>query len=230
MPPSCVNCPHRETGCLQRQTDETVAEFSSLLTRYSIGGKSKTIFNQGELVTGQYFLCGGLVKLVRSTVHGEEVIVDCAAPCSVLGGMSLLRDRSIRIVSAVAVTEQTEVAVLAGEKLAALLQAHPELGIGLYQHMSDKVRESYQWIAGLGLPARERVLFLLARVITKLKLREGMWELPCSSQELAQFAQVTPETMSRIMRALEDEGVIRRRKGYLWILKKEAIDSYLSGA
>jgi DNA-binding transcriptional regulator YhcF (GntR family) len=70
------------------------------------------------------------------------------------------------------------------------------------------------------------VLFLLARVITKLEPREGKWDVPCSSQELAQFAQVTPETMSRVMRELEDEGVIRKNKTHLWILKKKAFEPY----
>ena len=227
MPGSCVNCSYRETGCLQHQRSEAVANFSALLTRYAISGKGKVIFNQGELVTGQYFLCQGIVKLVRCTEHGKEVIVDCVTPCSVIGGMSMLGDEQVRIVSAVTVTERTEVAVLGTPKLLDLLRRHPELGISFYRHMSDKVREGYRWIAGQSLPARERVLFLLARVIAKLQPREGKWELPCSSQELAQFAQVTPETMSRVMRGLEKEGVIRKDKTHLWILKKEAVEPYL---
>ena len=214
---------------MQQQPKETVAEFSALLTRYAVSGKGKVIFNQGELVTGQYFLCQGIVKLVRCTERGKEVIVDCAAPCSLIGGMSMLGDEQARIVSAVTVTERTEVAVLGASKLLALLRSHPDLGMGFYRHMSDKVREGYKWIAGQSLPARERVLFLLARVITKLEPREGMWELPCSLQELAQFAQITPETMSRVMRELENEGVIRKTKNHLWILKEKAVEPYLGG-
>src|SRR3990172_6742252 len=68
----CVTCPYRETGCLEQQPDEAVAKFSNLLTRYSINGKGKTIFNQGELATGLYFLCNGMVKLTRVTEQVEE--------------------------------------------------------------------------------------------------------------------------------------------------------------
>ncbi len=211
---------------MQHQPEEAVASFSALLTRYAISGKGKVIFNQGELVTGQYFLCQGIVKLVRCTEHGKEVIVDCATPCSVVGGMSMLGDEEVRIVSAVTVTERTEVAMLGAPKLIDLLRRHPELGIGLYRHMSDKVREGYKWIAAQNLPARERVLFVLARVIAKLEPREGKWEVPCSSRELAQFAQVAPETMCRVLRELEDDGVIRKNKTLLRILKKKAVEPY----
>ena len=82
----CVACPYRETGCLQQQPDEAVAKFSSLLTRYPVKGKGKTIFNQGELATGFYFLCNGLVKLTRVTEQGEEAILDLLSPCSIIGG------------------------------------------------------------------------------------------------------------------------------------------------
>ena len=87
----CVTCPYRETGCLEQQPDEAVAKFSNLLTRYSINGKGKTIFNQGEVATGFYFLCKGMVKLTRMTEQGEEVILDLLSPCSIIGGLNANR-------------------------------------------------------------------------------------------------------------------------------------------
>ena len=147
MVSSCISCPYRETGCLQQQPDKTVAEFSNLLTRYSISGKGKTIFNQGELVTGQHLLCQGLVKLTRAIEYGEEAIVDMLAPCSIIGGANVLKEGKVKVTSAVTVGELTEIAFLKKEDFPRIFQAHPELGIGFSRHISTRLREAYKLIA-----------------------------------------------------------------------------------
>ena len=229
MPPSCVNCPHRETGHLQRQPDETVAEFSSLLTRYSISGKGKTIFNQGELVTGQHFLCQGLVKLTRVMEHGEEAIVDMLAPCSIIGGANVLKEGNVKASSAVTVGELTEIAFLKKEDLPRIFQAHPELGIGFSRHISTRLREAYKLIADMRMTVEERLLALLARIMILLtgKCENGLIEIPFSHRELAQFAQVTPETLSRALHVLQGKGIIGVEKKGLRVLQVEELRKYV---
>src|SRR3990170_1523608 len=225
MVSSCVNCSYRETGCLQQQPDETVAEFSSLLTRYSISGKGKTIFNQGELVTGQHFLCQGLVKLTRVMEYGEEAIVDMLAPCSIIGGANVLKEGKVKVTSAVTVGELTEVAYLKKADIPLLLQDHPKIGIGLSGHMSKRLRGAYKLVADMKLPVEDRVLALIARIAVLLtgKCENIVIEIPLSHRELAQFAQITPETLSRTLRTLQDKGIIGVEKKGLRVLQVEEL-------
>src|SRR3989338_4147213 len=147
----CVTCPYRETGCLEQQPDEAVAKFSNLLTRYSINGKGKTIFNQGELATGLYFLCNGLVKLTRVTEQGEEAILDLLSPCSIIGGGDANSEKKTRFSSSVTVSEVSEVACLKKEDIPLLFEAYPGIGIGLSLYMSERLRAAQKLIADMRL-------------------------------------------------------------------------------
>jgi len=229
MPTSCVTCPYRQTGCLREQPDEAVSEFSNLLTRYSISGKGKTIFNQGELATGLYFLCSGLVKLTRLTEQGEEAILDLMAPCSVIGGADALTETPLRISSSVTVTDLTEIAFLKKEDLFLIFQAYPRLGIGFSRHISARLRKAYKLVADMRLPVEDRLLSLIARIIVLLtgKCENGLIEIPISYRELAQFAQITPETLSRTLRILRDKGFISVEKKGLRVLQEEVLRKYL---
>jgi len=225
----CVTCPYRETGCLEQQPDEAVAKFSNLLTRYSINGKGKTIFNQGELATGLYFLCNGLVKLTRVTEQGEEAILDLLSPCSIIGGGDANSEKKIRFSSAVTVTELSEVAYLKKADIPFLLQAHPKIGIGLSGHMSKRLRGAYKLVADMKLPVEDRVLALIARIMVLLtgKCENIVIEIPLSHRELAQFAQITPETLSRTLRTLQDKGIIGVEKKGLRVLQAEELRKYV---
>lgn len=226
---SCVSCPYRETGCLQQQPDEAVAKFSTFFIRYTITGKGKTIFNQGELVTGQYFLCRGLVKLTRMTEHGEEAIVDILVPCSIVGAATVLREGNVKVTSAVTVEEVTEVALLKKEDFPVACEAYPKLAMSFCLHISGKLREAYRLIADMKLPVEERVLAILARIAVLLtgKCEKGLVEIPFSYRDFAQVAQVTPETLSRTLRALQEKGVISVEKKGLRVLKEEVLKKYV---
>ena len=230
MPTSCVTCPYRETGCLREQPDEGVSKFSNLLTRYCISGKGKTIFNQGELATGLYFLCSGLVKLTRVTEQGDEAILDLLAPCSIIGGVDALTETRLRISSSVTVTDLTEIAFLKKEDLFPLFQAFPGLGVSFSRHISARLRKAYNLIADMSLAVEERLLALLARIIVLLtgKCENGLIEIPFSHRELAQFAQITPETLSRALRTLQDKGIISIEKKGLRVLQEEALKKYVN--
>lgn len=232
MPTSCVTCPYRETGCLEQQLDEAVSNLSNLLTRYSIRGKGKTIYNQGELTSGIYFLCNGLIKLARVTDQGEETIVDIVSPCSVIGGINVVGENSLRIASAITVTELTEVAHLKREDLVRVLQAYPTLGIGLSRHLSARLGVAYRLIADMKLPVEDRVLALIARIMILLigKCENIFVEIPFSHRELAQFAQITPETLSRTLHTLQDKGIIGVEKKGLRVLQAEELRKYVDEA
>jgi len=225
----CVTCPYRETGCLEQQPDEAVAKFSNLLTRYSINGKGKTIFNQGELATGLYFLCNGMVKLTRVTEQGEEAILDLLSPCSIIGGGDAHSEKKTRFSSSVTVTELSEVAYLKKADIPLLLQDHPKIGIGLSGHMSKRLRGAYKLVADMKLPVEDRVLALIARIAVLLtgKCENIVIEIPLSHRELAQFAQITPETLSRTLRTLQDKGIISVEKKGLRVLQAEELRKYV---
>lgn len=136
MVPSCLNCEFRESGCLKRQPDEVVAKFSDLLVRYTVKGKGKTIFNQGDAPRGVDFLCRGMLKSIRVSAEGGETIQDLLIPCSIIGGVHSTKPDHVRISSFITVSERTDIAVLNSGDVLPIFQNFPELGIGLTEHLS----------------------------------------------------------------------------------------------
>ena len=218
MPLSCTTCPYRESGVLRAQPEACVANFSRRLVRYSVKGKGKTIFNQGDVTAGLYFLCEGLVKLTRVTHLGDEVTLDFLAPCSIIGGATSLQEGVRRVASAVTLGEETDVAFLKNEDYPDLLARHPTLGMGFSQHMAERLREAYKWIANLKLPVEARVIASLVHLCnfqTEEKNAAAV-KISVSHQDLARFAQTTPETLSRTFRRLGQRGLVRLgKRGWL---------------
>lgn len=70
---------------------------------------------------------------------------------------------------------------------------------------------------------------LLARIMILLtgKCEGGLIEIPLSHRELAQFAQTTPETLSRTLRALQNKGIIQVEKKGIRVLQEGALREYL---
>ncbi|MBI2089515.1 MAG: Crp/Fnr family transcriptional regulator [Deltaproteobacteria bacterium] len=110
-----------------------------------------------------------------------------------------------------------------------VFQAYPELGIGFARHLSTRLREAYKLIADMTLTVEERLLALLARIMVLLtgKCEKGLVEIPFSYRDFAQVAQVTPETLSRTLRALQEKGVISVEKKGLRVLKEEVLKKYV---
>ena len=224
----CKNCAFRESGCLRGQTDEAVDYFSKSLTRLRISGKSRTIVHQDEETARLVFVCGGMVKMSRVTEDGEEVILSLLGPCSLVGGINSQTRNNASYWSAETMTDVTEIAYLNSEDLSRAFHAYPELGFGFSRYMSRRLRSAYRMIGNMRLPVEQRLLAVLARIMELLygKCENRLVEFPFSYRVLAQFAQVTPETLSRTLHALQKKGIVDVEKRGIRILQAEALRKY----
>ncbi len=222
----CKRCRYLESGILAGQSQECISEFSNLLTRYSIEGKGKTVFNQGQPVTHVHFLCKGLVKLSAVTEEGDEVVLDVLAPCSVIGTLPMKGGETHRYTAAT-VKAMTEVSSLKAEDLLMLISSHPSLGVALAGQLSTRLNQAYRTIVDMKLPVGERLLSVLARLtlLVDRQFQKTPTKIPLSCREVAQLAHTTPETLSRALQSLK-KGNIRVEKG-LWVLKKEVLEKYV---
>src|SRR3989338_2318227 len=59
-------------------------------------------------------------------------------------------------------------------------------------------------------------------ILLEGKCKNVLIEIPLSHRDLAQFAQITPETLSRTLRALENRVVIKVEKNGLRVMQAEA--------
>lgn len=214
-----------KSGVLAGQPQARVAKFSDLLTRYSINEKGRTVFNQGQPVTQLYFLCKGLVKLSAVTVEGDEVVLDVLVPCSIIGTLPIIEDRATYDYTAATLTATTELCSIKTRDLLTLISSYPSLAVALAHQLSTRLNQAYMMLVDMKLPVGDRLISILARLADLVEEESGSIpaKIPLSCREIAQLAQTTPETLSRLLQPHQQKGIIRVEKG-LWVLKKDRLE------
>jgi CRP/FNR family transcriptional regulator len=228
MAQSCFECPYRNSSCvLAGQSRAAVREVSNSLKRLSFQGKGKVIFHQGEPFDGYYLLCEGSVKLVKVLKNGAQIIPDVLTPFSF---MSLIPEGGSprQACSAVTVVELSRVAHIKAARLNTLLGQFPALGFAIARHFSARLRACGRHLASMKLPVRDRVLGYVAGKMAFGEPERSKQVIPLhvTQRELAEIIQTSPETLSRAFRALQDDGIVRVRKGSIEVLKVDAVEEF----
>lgn len=178
------------------------------------------LFSQGSSAQEAYFVDAGLVKLVWVDFHGREFIVGLRHGGNFIGLAPVILGAT-HPVSAVTMSRSRLVRVPA-HLLLSLVKNNAEISSVAHEMLSREVCDQAIRMAELGcLSSRERVKQMLRHIVElspqeiHKTTRETRFLLPLRQCELASMLAVTPEHLSRILKQLREEGVIRWHKGWL---------------
>jgi CRP/FNR family transcriptional regulator, cyclic AMP receptor protein len=183
------------------------------------------LYRQGSHAEEVYFINGGLLKLVRSERDGHELIVDLR-PRGWLVGAAAVITRQQHPVTAIALSESV-IQRIPAEVFNDLLRTNKEFSLHVHQMQSHEAIDHITHLARIScLPAQERLADLLWELAHALELTNSSDEvplrLPLKHWELAQLISVTPEYLSRLLKKMQQDGIVRQNKGLMIIqnLKK----------
>ncbi|MGZ6040254.1 MAG: Crp/Fnr family transcriptional regulator [Phenylobacterium sp.] len=165
-------------------------------------GRGQSIYAEGDSASGIYRVDKGCVRLQVNSTEGERQIVAFLFPGDVFG-MSV--DRRTSAAEAVCDIDLTRYSLpsvleLATRSTSVLLQMIRAADI-VYSDLAHHVEQITH------LPANERVLWFLDRLSRRQGVRPGEpVRLPMSRRDISDYLGLKPETLSRIMRQLQDEG------------------------
>ncbi|MCZ6671942.1 MAG: cyclic nucleotide-binding domain-containing protein [Verrucomicrobia bacterium] len=199
----------------QGLTDEQIADLSSVFRRkiYPMGSFIITEGSGGDFL---FVLSRGAAKVTRESEEGREVIFAFLKKGDVFGELSILdgRERSANIVT----LEETEVYILDRNEFVKFMAGYPAISVHLLQELARRIRASDRQIEYLALKDSEsRVLLALGRlaeeseIVDKNRLIIEL-KLPMQ-QDLASMAGTSRETVSRVLKSLEQKGMITRSVG-----------------
>lgn len=185
--------------------------------RYS---KDQLILVEEEIGKTLFIIYKGRVKVTRTSDDGREVILSILEGGDFFGEMSLL-DGKTRSASVTAI-EDSELLLLRRGDFLQILEDFPTIAIALLKELAGRLRKSDTQIKSLSLQdALGRVastLVLLAEEIGKTKQHSVIIPKIPLQQDLANMAGTSRETISRVFRSLENDGLIRRQGRKLFIL------------
>ncbi len=185
-----------------------------------------TIFQQGSAAPVVYLIDKGLIKLSCLGEDGQELIVGLRYTGWILGAASAILQKP-HPVTAATITE-CQLHCLPREFFLELAKTNPQFGWRLQQVHSREVYDQASQLVGLHyLSARRRLEQLVRKLTFEMKMdlaqRPVRLRLPLKYWEIAQLIGVTPEHLSRVLKQVEEAGIMYRENGTLIISDPEKL-------
>lgn len=167
--------------------------------------KGLIIFQAGAPARGFYAVAAGRVRIFRTAPSGKEHILHVFGPGEAFAEVAVFSGQTYP--ADAQAMEDTELLFFPKDRFRALLRDDPDLALAMLGLLSLRLRLFVRKIEDLSLrevPARLAAHLLLLRSQhgkSRLKL-----DLP--KGQLAAFLGTIPETLSRILRKMADDGLI----------------------
>lgn len=173
--------------------------------------KDEAVFEQEEEAHAFFLLLDGYVRVVKTTPDGQQVIVRYISPGELMGIAHAL-GRNTYPASA---TAAVDCVVLAwpGNLWPEFAAAFPSFTANTYQTVGSRLQDAQARVVEMSTEqVQRRVAHALLRLVKQAgkKTDEGILiDLPISRQDIAEMTGTTLHTVSRLLTAWEEKGLVK---------------------
>ena len=206
---TCFNCRARQTTEWCALNDEELALLDGVKVAkpYEAG---TALFHQGDDCDGIYCVSSGLVGIRRLNAEGSSTLVRLCSPGETIGYRSFLLKSGHRTTAEIMMPSM--VCFIRRTTVRALLEQNPNLGLRFLDHTvkdADEFEERH--FESVNFTVKSRLLNLLMVLYERFgSLNAGgelILELPISRQDIASLLGTSPETISRNIGKVQEEGL-----------------------
>jgi CRP-like cAMP-binding protein len=205
----CFTCQSRDRSewCALNDEELRLLDKAKVVREYRPG---EVVFHQGEPSRGVHCFETGMVGIRTIDADGNSILFGLAYPGDTLGYRSFLVGED-HGASAEALKPST-ICFVDSATVRTLLNHNPALGLQFLQTVARELGAAEERIlqsATLNVRARFAHLLLVLRDRYATSGKDGTFalELPLARQDLAAMIGIRPETMSRAIKRLEEDGV-----------------------
>jgi CRP-like cAMP-binding protein len=178
------------------------------------------LFKQEVPARDVYLIESGLIKLMAVEQNDREILVGLRSPGWIVGSASVILNKKYAF-SATTLTG-CRLRRVTAEAFLRLLRNDQEFAWFFQQMQSHELHEQLTQLVEFGcLSARDKLEHLLSRMISALvpkgPERKVRLKLPLKHRELAELLSITPEHLSRVLREMQQEGLVFKEKGWICI-------------
>lgn len=192
--------------------------------------KNEVIFSEGGKAETLYFVNEGKIKLYKYNKDGKEQILHILSDGDFFGELNLLKESKYGF-NAKALSD-SKICTLGKDELKQILLSKPEIAIKVLEVVSERLSKIESLAQNL---ATNDVDSRMAYLLIDLGKKYGSEEenklninLPINREDMASYIGVTRETISRKLKKLEYEGIIKvdgTKK--IVILNKKELEEYI---
>lgn len=196
----CATCEIRELAICSAMPSDALGELHRIGKRRMLH-KGQALVWEGDEAPLIVNVLSGMLKLSSGARNGSEQILGLIGPGGFAG-----RPQGGRTGQTIAALIDTEICIFSSDRFAQLADLHPELRTSLLERSLGELDRTRRWMLLLGRgSAAERVAALLIDFTGE---GAGPHLLPLSRGQMAEFAGLTIETVSRQLTRLKAAGVI----------------------
>ena len=206
----CATCPVRHTTEWASLTNEEadVLDKGKVDRSYLPGD---VIYNQGDMSDGLYAVHSGMIGLRRYESDGSSLLLHLVRNGTVFGYRSYLSKTEHSVTAEVLMPG--EICFIQSRTVQVLLKQNPNVGLGFLEHSLANMKDmEAKYVRAAVLPVKSRVLHFLLTLKeqygSKTENGEHILDIPLSRRDLASAVGATPETLSRTVRLIEEDGLV----------------------
>ncbi|NLY62578.1 MAG: Crp/Fnr family transcriptional regulator [Erysipelothrix sp.] len=175
--------------------------------------KNEMIFNAGDVSDSLFIINSGKVKVFSIDESGKEHLISILNPGDYIGETSLfLNESQHHFASAL---EDTKICLIYKSDIMRLLSEYPTIAIKILEEFAkrlDKSQTQAKWLGTSNATSRLSK-YLIDNSTTKDGLK--VTKLKMARKDLANYLGMSPETLSRVFKALEEKGSINQKSSRL---------------
>jgi len=204
------------------------AEFSRLMEKARLHKlrKEDFLFRQGTDATHFYYVVKGTIKLYRMMTDGSEKIIELV-PAGMTFGEALMFNANSKYPVTAQAAENSTVVCFNNSDYLTLLKTFPDLALQLLSGITVRLRARINEIEVLSLKnASHRVVRYLIGLTMSSSEPCRQFKLPAEKRLIAGQLGIRPETFSRVIAHLKEEGIIDIKGRVITVLDQQALINY----
>lgn len=180
----------------------------------------ETLFHQGDMAHSFYIIQSGGIRLIQHSESGQDVNLKIYGPGDLFGLLAI--SGSYPYPSQAVGVMDSRILAIRGEDARYVMQAHPILGLAVVDLLVSHVHHAHDRIRNLAV---ERVERRLARTVLLYCKKFGRpmpegtsIDVAVSQQDLGDFVAAKVETINRILKQWERDGIVRLSREHIDVL------------
>lgn len=189
--------------------------------------RGENIFSEGEKANGFYVVGTGRIKVFKLSPEGREQILHIFGPGEVFGEVPVFEGK--RFPASADAMEKSRILFFPIDSLISIIVKNPAIALNMLAVLSMRLRRFTSLIDDLSLkevPGRLAKHFLY---LSEQNRGTGEFELNITKGQLASLLGTIPETLSRILTRMSEQGLIELDGRKIKILDDEGIEELAEG-
>jgi CRP/FNR family transcriptional regulator, dissimilatory nitrate respiration regulator len=197
------------------------------IAAYKSYKRGERIFTEGEEATGFYILIVGRVKVAKLAPDGKEQILHILGILEPFGEVPVFAGE--RFPANAEAMEDSKVLFLPREAFIHLIKKEPSVAMNMLALLSRRLRQFSSLIESLSLKGVPGRLASYLLYLSRLRQDSDLLELDVSKTLLANFLGTIPETLSRILGRMVQEGLIEVDGRRIRLLNRATLEEVSTG-